>query len=81
MYFRMINNVIVLSSFRHVEDFLDDHEGLRQTAPIRNFHGIVKYEVNVQHAGGDNIPEKGWWNVDPLEETVSLDEHLSDGEE
>lgn len=66
---------------RHVEESLDDHDGLRQTKPVLNYHGIVKYEVNWQRAGGDKVPEAGWLNVDPLEETVSRTEQLSDGEE
>lgn len=76
----MFRNTFLLLSHRYVEDSLDDHEGLRQTEPILNFHGIVKYEVNYQHAVSNNVPEVGWLNVDPLGETVSRTEQLSDGE-
>ena len=64
---------------RFVEDALDDYEGKLTRNGVSNFHGIVKFEVAKVYTQDTGEPQIGWDTVDPLAETYSFREKLSDG--
>ena len=62
-----------------MNDSLDDHEGKRTLEPIRNFHGIVKFEWAKELTLNEDVPAEGWKTVKPLKENTSLSLKLSGG--
>ena len=66
--------------YRFVADKLDDNEGGRSRTAIRNYRGIVKFEVNWEHSVSEQVPTRGWENVNPLNDEVSKQTPLVEGD-
>lgn len=69
----------ILMSKKFVEDALDDYEGQLTRNGIKNFHGIIKFEIAQVYTLDTNEPQTGWDRIEPLAETYSFREKLSDG--
>jgi len=66
--------------YRFVTDKLDDNEGGRSRTVITNYRGIVKFEVNWDQSVSGQVPTTGWVDVNPLNDEVSAQRALVDGD-
>ena len=66
--------------YRFVAEALDDNEGGRSRTAIKNYRGIVKFEVNWDQSVSITIPTTGWVDVNPLNDEVSAQRPLVDGD-
>lgn len=79
IYKQLSNYYYKLPIARFVNKSMDDNEGKLTRDGIRNFHGIVKFEVNPVHTQDDEVPLNGWKDVIPLAENYTYSAKLSDG--
>ena len=64
---------------RFVSEDLDDYEGRLTREGVKNFYGIVKFEIARIYTLDTNEPLTGWENIIPLQETYTFKDKLQDG--
>ena len=58
---------------------LDDYEGNLTREGIKNFLGIVKFEINIDFTLNTEEPDKNWKEIQPLAETTTVTERTEEG--
>lgn len=78
--FQDIEDDGILSSRKFVSEDLDDYEGRLTREGVKNFYGIVKFEIARIYTLDTNEPLTGWENIIPLQETYTFKDKLQDGQ-